>query len=81
MTFKEFKDKAHVVDFNNCNGWGFGGSFGKYYELDGFTYRSSKYSTRHSGTYKNDAYYIPTDSGNQEEVSQKTFIHLIDKLT
>lgn len=77
MELSEFKNKAEVTEFNNCNGWGFGGSYGKYFTLGIFKYRQSKYSSRHQGTWKSDAYFIE----GKYEVEKKEFINELAKLT
>tara|TARA_R110000868_G_scaffold392714_1_gene663497 strand:- start:949 stop:1203 length:255 start_codon:yes stop_codon:yes gene_type:complete len=72
MTLAEFKSKSEVEEFNTCNGWGFGGSFGKRYTLGKFYLRDSKGSTRHQGTYNNSRYSVEGLDG--VDVSRAKFI-------
>lgn len=73
MTLQEFKKKATSTKFNNCNAWGFGGSFGTKYELDNLIYYDARWSHRHTGTSNYSSYYM-----DGKEVTRGEFINQLN---
>lgn len=78
MTLQEFKAAAEAQKYNTCNGWGFGGDFGKTYTLGKLYFRHTKYSSRHQGSWDSSRYRIEGKQGS--DVTKVEFIEALNKL-
>ena len=62
MDINDFKKlckiKGKVIEHNSCNGWGFGGLYGKIYQFGNKEYWDTRCSTRHQGTHSSKRYYL-----------------------
>ena len=82
MTLKEFKRIALRTPFNTCNGWGFGGVAGYYYEYKNYVYTCGKRHFRHMPSEPYVKFFVPTRFKKKRygHLTRKEFVNKIKHL-
>lgn len=75
MTLQEFKTMATKEHVSTCNGWGFGGYYGKTFTMDKLQFRDTKWGYRHMNSTPYRAYFV-----NSISVPKATFLTTLEPL-